>query len=131
MREDGYVDEDIEKVIADDNKHYKEQIERSLNRLLLYGEGQDGHSKLYILPWCIDKWRRYVKERKAFKYWLSYLENYRDPEKRNQRWAFERWALMVQGHRGELKSWKYPWLQTYDYHNRKILKDKKETTETK
>ena len=90
-------------IVTDDNKHYKEQVERSLNRLLLYGEAQDSNSKLYILPWCIDKWRRYVKERKAFKYWLSYLENYRDPEKRNKRWAFERWAVMVQGHRSELK----------------------------
>lgn len=57
LRDDGYVNEEIDKIIIDDNKNYKEQVERTLNRLLLFGEAQDGVSKLYVLPWCIDKWR--------------------------------------------------------------------------
>lgn len=131
LREEGYTGEEIDKIIADDNLHYKQQVERALCRLFTFGEGVQGHSKLHLLPWCIDKWRRYVKERKAFKYWLGYLESRTDPDRNNIRWAFERWAVMVQGHKGELKTWKYPWLQTYDYHNRKLAKEQKELTETK
>jgi len=131
LREDGYTDEEIDKIIADDNKKYKDGVERALCRLFTFGEGVQGSSKLYLMPWCIDKWRRFVKERKAFKYWLSYLENRNYPEKKNLRWAFERWAIVIQGHKAELRSWRYPWLQTYDYHNRKIAKDQKEVTETK
>ena len=71
----------------------------------MYGEAQDRVSNLYVLPWCIDKWRKYVKERKTFKYWMSYLENFHDTDKRNKRWAFERWAVQVQGHKNKLKTW--------------------------
>ena len=92
---DGYTEDEIEKILKHNNKRSKEITERALCRLFTYGEGVQGNSKLYLLPWCIDKWRKFVKERKAFKYWISYLENRSRPAIHDKRVAFEKWAVVV------------------------------------
>lgn len=128
---DGYTEEEIDKILKDDNIKFKETTERALCRLFTYGEGVQGQSKLYLLPWCIDKWRRYVKERKAFKYWLDYLENWNNVERSKTRKAFEKWANAIHGHKSTLRGWQYPWLQTNDYYNRRNTRDQTEHMEGK
>ena len=27
----------------------------------------------YIIPWCLDRWKQWLKLRKAYKYWLEFL----------------------------------------------------------
>ena len=93
LEKDGYTEEEVEKIVAMDNKRYRDLTERALCRLFTYGEGRAGQSNLFLLPWCIDKWRQYVKERKVFKYWISYLEQRRNRNEMKE--AFEAWATAI------------------------------------
>jgi hypothetical protein len=69
-----YTPEEVKGIIDEDNANYKGQTEKTLCRLYTFGEGNANKSDLFLLPWCIDKWRLFVKERKAFKFWLRFME---------------------------------------------------------
>jgi hypothetical protein len=52
-----YTDEEYKEIIDNDNLNYKQTAEKTLCRLYTYNEGQARKSDLWLLPWCIDKWR--------------------------------------------------------------------------
>jgi hypothetical protein len=58
---DGFTDEEIKKIIGEDDKRYKNYMEKSLCRL--YCHGEKGRSALYLVPWCFDKIKQFKKER--------------------------------------------------------------------
>ena len=41
---------------------------------MLYGDGRNGVNDNWLKPWCLDKWRKFVKEKKVFHYHLDNVE---------------------------------------------------------
>ena len=111
----------------DNNALYLETIEKSMCRLFVYGDGKKGQTDLILLPWCIDKWRKFVRERKAFKYWIIFFEHREQPVKWQKKCAFFQWAAAVHGRKKDLSHWQFPWLKTEDYYNRRFIKNKIDT----
>lgn len=74
LEDEFYTPEEVKSIIDEDDANYKGITEKTLCRLYTFGEGKAKRSDLWLLPWCIDKWRHFVKERKAVKFWLRYLE---------------------------------------------------------
>ena len=71
---DFWTPEEVKEVVQNDNTAYKSVSEKTLCRLYTFGEGLEKKSNLWMLPKCIDKWRKFVKERKALKFWFRYFE---------------------------------------------------------
>ena len=74
LLEDGYRKPEINAIITTDNANYKALTEKMLCRLHCFGETKHRGSDLYLLPWCLDKWRRYLKERRLMKLYIDRLE---------------------------------------------------------
>ena len=89
LSQDGYTQEQIDKILEDEEKKYKHLVEKSLCRLYCFGE--KGKSPLYLVPWCFDKIKQFRKERQVFEYWISAMENRHNTFKNDKMMAFVRW----------------------------------------
>ena len=89
--EDGFRPSEINQIIAQDNQRYKQITEKMLCRLHTYGESKHRGSDLYLMPWCLDKWRRYIKERKAMGYHLYRTGQIAKMEEKKLKEYFYRW----------------------------------------
>jgi hypothetical protein len=50
-----------------------------------------------LLPYCLDRWRKWIKHRQLMKYHLKFLENWLSP-KRPLIEAFHKWRRIDQLH---------------------------------
>lgn len=73
--DDGIDKTEIDRVLSQSKKDSINKIEKSVCRLFCYND------QLYVLPLCLDKWKKWVQQRKMFKYWLNYIENKADLER--------------------------------------------------
>lgn len=92
LNEDGYLPKEVEKLVEDDDEHYRGQCEKTMCRWYVYGEAKERKSDLWVLPWCLDKWKQFVKERKVYGHYLDYLEKRNNPSLLRKRLAFEAWT---------------------------------------
>jgi len=92
-----------------------------LCRLLLHGDGQNALNDEWIKPWCLDKWKQYVKERKVYRHWINHLNHVVAPRQiANQANAFERWKRSTAGMQDFLNR------QTHEYLKDRSFKRTKE-----
>lgn len=90
LREEGYTQDEINKIIQKNDERYKNLTERALCRLFCQGSGDNA---VALLPWCFDKIKQFAKERKVYKYWIGYLEVLHNPDKASLKSAFAKWQL--------------------------------------
>ena len=61
----------------------------------MYLDGIKKRNQNYLLPWCIDKWKQFLKEKKLYRYWLTFVEKKRGTFKLNLKNSFERWKFDI------------------------------------
>lgn len=87
-------------------------------RLFTYGDakragaagalsGASPAASAFLLPWCLDKWRKFVKERKVMRYWLKWAERRCNRPSASVKIAFDTWASEVAGR--QRKAWATPY----------------------
>ena len=62
-----------------------------LCRLYCYGQGRRGETDTWLLPYCLDRWRKYLQARKVYGYWFDYLEKLQTRNRRDLRLSFNHW----------------------------------------
>ena len=87
LKKDGMTNAEIEQVQEDSEKKYKGLVEKSLCRMLCK-QGED----LYLLPSCLDRWKKYTQIRKIWRRYLDFAEARMagDFTKADKLWAFKR-----------------------------------------
>ena len=60
-------DKHIKEILAENEEKYKAAVTKTLGRFKLFSQGINGENNNWILPYCIDKWKLWVGERKCFK----------------------------------------------------------------
>lgn len=73
--EERYLPEDVTTIMKSDDKHYKDTAERVLCRLYTFSAAKSERCSLWLLHWCIDKLKQNVRDRKAYNFWMKYLEH--------------------------------------------------------
>lgn len=68
-----YTDQEMDDLLAKDNEKYRKLAEKSMCRLVVFGEGERGEGDNWILPWCIDTLRAYASRRKGARRKLNVL----------------------------------------------------------
>ena len=71
---DGYYPKQITDILQLNEQKYLVETEKSLCRLFACADGRAGENDTYLLPWCLDKWKQYIRERRVYRYWLKWLE---------------------------------------------------------
>ena len=94
LKKDGLTSAEIETIQQKSNNQYKNMVEKSLCRLLC-NSGND----LYLLPGCLDRWKKYARMRKLWKRYLDFSESRMcgDTSKADKLWAFRK----MQYHSGD------------------------------
>ena len=59
-------DDDIKKILDENEKNYKAQVDKSLKRFKIFGDMLSGESDDWLLPFCMDKLKNFVKKKKDF-----------------------------------------------------------------
>ena len=88
---EGISPEKVHKIIARCDRVYSEGVMRVISRLLCYGS-----SDLRVIPGCFDRWRQWIKFRKAMGYWLKYCNNFVSPRRHALAIAFRSWKSIDQ-----------------------------------
>lgn len=57
-----------------DDQAYKDTAEKVLCRLYVYSQSKRERGYVWLLAWCIDKLKKNVRDRKAYRFWMKYLE---------------------------------------------------------
>ena len=128
LKEEGYTSEEIKKIIQRNDDRYKTLTERALCRLFCQGSGDNAVS---LLPWCFDKIRQFVKERKVYGYWISYLELRNNPDKASLKSAFAKWQLASGERSDKLSKLKFRELGKFDKANVEIITEQAEEMQGK
>jgi hypothetical protein len=71
---------------------------RIISRLLCHGSPD-----LKIIPGCFDRWRLWVKYRKAMGFWLKYCNNFVSPRRQALANAFNTWRKVENDCKSQLK----------------------------
>lgn len=95
LEDDGYTEKEIRQLHLDDDAKYAEQVEVMLSRNICYGDGRVKRTSMYLLPWCLDKWRKYVKERKLMRYWILWVERRYRKRSCSLKLAFDTWSAEI------------------------------------
>lgn len=111
LDEERYTRSELSTIIASDNKSYKSSTERVLCRLFTFSTAQTG-GDLWLLPWCIDKLKQNVRDKKAYRFWIKYLEFKTRPM--DVRKAFEKMMLHKNSKKDMLSKLKYMHLVKVD-----------------
>lgn len=45
----------------------------------------------FVIPWCFDRWKEWIKMRKQFKYYLNFLNKRCSFKHSDLSWAFNKW----------------------------------------
>ena len=77
--EERYMPEEVKTIIKDDDKKFKDETERVLCRLYTYSISQTQKSENWLLVWCIDKLKQNVRDKRAYQFWMKYLEFKAEP----------------------------------------------------
>ena len=88
MKDEGYTDKEIKESIAQGKKDLDNLMLRTVRRL------QHFNKDLYCRPKYFDRWRMWVYYRKAFRYWLNFVNTRSEFVKGDLRMAFNRWKHM-------------------------------------
>jgi len=73
---------------------------------------------MYLLPYCLDKWRKFVKERRVFRFWMKQIEARTGNQDKDLKFAFEKWATTIFGRRAMLASMQFGDLKYLEVNNR-------------
>lgn len=84
--------DELKKLLSRDNRRYRKVVEKTLCRMLVHGDAVQGENVEWIKPWCLDKWKQLVKERKSYRFWLNHMNTLLESRKTaTQKQAFDRW----------------------------------------
>lgn len=86
--EDGIEPREVQRVIDENKQKSIQTIEKAICRLFCYNE------ELYLLPKTLDRWKKWVHYRKAFRYWLNHLNRQLDLRASAKYQAFRQWKLV-------------------------------------
>lgn len=59
-------DDDIKQALDENEKNYHAQVNKTLNRFRIFGDMLNGESDDWLLPFCLDKLKSFVKKKKEF-----------------------------------------------------------------
>lgn len=74
LLEDGYTPKEITDILDQEDNKYRATIEKTLCRLYLWNLRDKGVG-MHLLPFCFDKIKFFVRERKIMRYWITRLNN--------------------------------------------------------
>ena len=57
-------EDQMNKKLEENEQAYIDKINRAKIRLQLFGEGNDNVNDDWLKPWCLDTWKKFVKDRK-------------------------------------------------------------------
>lgn len=83
---EGFAPKEVNELLVHNRRSSLQSLEKSICRLVSYKDAE-----LYLLPKCLDQWKKYVQYRKLFRHWLNYLNNKADSKRSPLFWAFQRW----------------------------------------
>ena len=69
-------DKGIDEILNESEDKYKVAVNKTLARLKLFGQGVNKENDNWILPYCIDKWKLWLQERKSFKNALLLVQSH-------------------------------------------------------
>lgn len=95
LDKDGYTEKEIRELLVDDDKNYADQVEMMISRNICYGDSRSMRKSNYLLPWCLDKWRKYVKERRVMRYWILWVERRYRKRSCSLKLAFDTWSAEI------------------------------------
>mmetsp|Transcript_35547 Transcript_35547/g.54350 ORF Transcript_35547/g.54350 Transcript_35547/m.54350 type:complete len:160 (+) Transcript_35547:857-1336(+) len=91
LNQEGYLPKEIQTMEEEAQEKYGQTVKKVAARLRTYGDGLEGKNNRWLLPWCLDKWKQYMIERRSYGYWLDYLETLSSKNKTDLKVAFEKW----------------------------------------
>ena len=56
-------DQEIADVLEENENSYKSKVAKALRRAQVYKDNYE-----WLKPYCLDKWRKYIQERKLYAY---------------------------------------------------------------
>ena len=77
------------------------------------------------MPWCLDKWKKYVKEKKIIRFWLKW-SNYKLKGITDLRASFDKWARLSCETKQFLRKIPFHHLKHRYYNNAKKMLDQTE-----
>jgi hypothetical protein len=86
---DGIPKDKVSTLLQTNQRQSIRLIEKSVCRLFCYKD-----QELYLMPLCLDRWKQWVQHRKAFRYWLDYLNKRVDPQLCDIFSAFRKWKML-------------------------------------
>jgi hypothetical protein len=105
LKEEGFPDDQVKELVKGAIRQRREKIEKTLSRMLCYKNGKLNHHltplELYLLPWCIDQWRKWTRHRKLMRYWLNYV-TIKTSHKRPMIETFNKWKNLDQEQKEQL-----------------------------
>lgn len=110
--EERYMPEEVKTIIKDDDKKFKDETERVLCRLYTYSISQTQKSENWLLIWCIDKLKQNVRDKRAYRFWMKYLEFKAEPL--NVKKAFDQLIINKNSRKDSLAHLKYKYLVKLD-----------------
>ena len=60
-----YTEEELKEMLQQNEDKYENTIEKSVIRLMLFGDGKNKVNDDWLKPWCFDKWKQFLKEKKV------------------------------------------------------------------
>lgn len=114
-----YTPEEVGVILKANDKSYKNQAERVLCRLFINNAAKSDGSPLWLMPWCIDRLKQYVRDKKAYRFWIKYLEFKERPM--DVKKAFDQLVMNKNSRKASLANLKYMSLTKLDRQNRDQL----------
>lgn len=88
-----YTEEELKEMLQQNEDKYENTIEKSVIRLMLFGDGKNKINDDWLKPWCFDKWRKFLKEKKVMHFHLDNCNTILggDPNMSGLHTAFLKW----------------------------------------
>ena len=80
-------DQEINDILDSDELDYRDKISKALRRAQVFKNDFE-----WLKPYCLDKWRGYIAERKAFAYHFKKTNKYLNKSKSPLANAFDQWS---------------------------------------
>lgn len=97
--EEGMSPQKVHKMIKRCDERYSEGIMRVISRMLC-----SGSKDLRIIPSCFDRWRLWIKYRKAMGYRLRFCNAFVSPRRHALFSAFRAWKTLDPSYKSQLSS---------------------------
>ena len=96
LKVEGYDEQDVALAFNKGSKKQNQLILKTISRL------QHFNKEMYYVPKFFDRWREFIQYKKAFRYWLQFVEKRSQLIKSDLHYVFDRWKRFHPNKKTEL-----------------------------